>query len=348
MSTLLGLPRKPDETEKNEMARIVMGIGTSHSPLLALEGSRWGERAADDFRNQRLNLSDGRWLSYGELAAEIGNRYGPECTKERFVAKADVCQKALDRIAADLAAASPDVVVIVGDDQDELFSLANMPAVSVFYGDKVVMRAREIHPASPSWAATVAKGYAMDEAYVFRGAPEFALDLIKGLIAHDVDIGAAAKVDDPQVAGFGHAYGFVVQRLFGGRHIPIVPIMLNTYFPPNVPTPARCHDIGRHLRAAIEGSSADLRIAIVASGGLSHFVVDEALDRRVADALVKGDREVLRSVPVGALNAGSSEIRNWIVIGGAMEGIKNQWIEYQPLYRTPAGTGIGVGFGVWS
>ena len=77
-------------------------------------------------------------------------------------------------------------------------------------------------------------------------------------------------------------------------------------------------------------------------------MVDEALDRRVADAMVRGDRDVLRSLPACALNAGSSEIRNWIAMAGAIEGMKNRWLEYQPLYRTPAGTGIGVAFGVWS
>ena len=29
------------------MAKVVMGIGMSHSPLLALEGERWAERGND-------------------------------------------------------------------------------------------------------------------------------------------------------------------------------------------------------------------------------------------------------------------------------------------------------------
>lgn len=330
------------------MARIVLGVGTSHSPLLTLDGARWGERARDDFKNKRLNLSDGRWLPYDDLASEVGNRYASVCTTEHFIAKSRICQDALDRIADDLAAAAPDVVVIIGDDQDELFAPSNMPAISVFYGEKVVMHPREINGTSPTWLQTVAKGYAMDDIYEFLGAPTFALDVIKGLIAHDVDVGVSAKVDDPRTAGFGHAYGFVVQRLFRGRSIPIVPILLNTYFPPNVPTPARCYAIGQRLRSAIERSSADLRVAVVASGGLSHFVVDEKLDRQVADALVQGDGQVLRQLPVTALSSGSSEIRNWIIMSGAIEGMKNNWFEYQPLYRTPAGTGIGVAFGTWN
>ena len=65
----------------------------------------------------------------------------------------------------------------------------------------------------------------------------------------------------------------------------MVPLLLNTYYPPNVPTAARCHDIGRALRRVLDADTSDLRVAIVASGGLSHFVVDEELDRRVMRAL---------------------------------------------------------------
>lgn len=329
------------------MARIVLGMGTSHSPLLTLDGTRWAERADDDRRSRRLNTSDGRWLTYDQLASEVGDRHAAITTAEHFIAKAALCQRALDRLAADLAAAQPDTVVIIGDDQDELFNLANMPAISVFYGERIVMRPRRIDAGSPSWLPTVAKGYAMDQAHAFPGAPAFALDLIEHLIASDVDVGAASRVDEPQRAGFGHACGFVMQRLFGGKPIPVVPILLNTYYPPNVPRPARCHDLGCHLRAAIEQSAAAERVAVIASGGLSHFVVDEALDRQVIDALLSGDRQTLQTLPARALIGGSSEIRNWIALAGATAGLQNQWLEYQPLYRTPAGTGIGVAFGTW-
>lgn len=329
------------------MARIVLGLGTSHSPLLTLEGSRWAERAADDLRSRRLNTSDGRWLTYDQLLAEVGDRHAAVSTAEHFVAKAAICQAALDRLAAELAAAAPDVVVIIGDDQDELFSLSNMPAVSIFYGEQIVTRPRRLDASSPSWLPTVAKGYAMDQAHAFQGAPSFALGLIERLIAADVDVGAAARVDDPTQAGFGHAYGFVVRRLFGGKSIPIVPILLNTYYPPNVPTPARCHDLGRHLKAAIESSPTAERVAVIASGGLSHFVVDEQLDRQVLEALLAGDRQALRTLPPPALIGGSSEIRNWIALAGAIDGLESQWHEYQPLYRTPAGSGIGVAFAAW-
>src|SRR5262245_5390395 len=329
------------------MARIVYALGASHSPMLTLEGKRWSERAADDMRNASLNTSDGRFLTYEQLARENGAPYGDVATEARFLEVEAASQRPLDRIADELAAAVPDVMVIVGDDQQELFSHANMPAVSIFYGAKIVMHPFDITEKSPSWLGAVTKGYAMDAPHSFAGHPELALDLVRGLIERDVDIGVSERVEDPRKAGFGHAYGFLIERLFRGRAIPVVPVLVNTYYPPNQITARRCHDIGRALRAAIEASPLPLKVAVAASGGLSHFVVDDVLDRKVLDALRTNDAATLRAIPQAALNSGSSEIRNWIMVAGMIEGLPHNWSEYFPVRRTPAGAGTGVGFATW-
>jgi hypothetical protein len=132
------------------------------------------------------------------------------------------------------------------------------------------------------------------------------------------------------------------------RKIPIVPVMVNCYYPPNQPRPARCFALGQALRRAIEGASADVRVAIMASGGLSHFVTNEELDLTVLDALRSDDRSALAKIPAKLLNSGSSEIRNWITVGGALGDLRNDFIEYDPVYRTPAGTGCGMAFASWS
>jgi 3-O-methylgallate 3,4-dioxygenase len=51
---------------------------------------------------------------------------------------------------------------------------------------------------------------------------------------------------------------------------------------------------------------------------------------------------------VHLLNAGSSEIRNWIAVSAACTHLKLAWDEYIPVYRTVAGTGCGLGFACWS
>jgi hypothetical protein len=328
------------------MSRIVLGLGTSHSPLLTFDVDTWIEKAADDMV-RRLNLSDGRMITYEQLRTEFGERYTTHAGRENLERQRQQCQRNLDRLADALADAAPDLVVVVGDDQAELFSLTNMPAVSIFYGDKVITHPwGEVDDAMPEWKRSAAVGYGMDKVHIYRGASAAAMRAIEGLIRQGVDIGAASEVADPQRAGFGHAYGFIAERLFRGREYPMLPVLLNTYFRPNVPTAARCYDIGKMLRATLEESGSE-RIAVIASGGLSHFVTDESLDRGVLGAIAAADVAHLRSIPANALRSGSSEILNWILAAGALEHLSADWHDYLPIYRTPAGSGIGMGFMIW-
>lgn len=330
------------------MAQLVFGLATSHTPMLTLESKRWSERAADDQKSKSLNLSDGRYVSYEQLAKENGAPYGEIATEENFLKLEAAAQRALDRISDGLEKAAPDVVIIVGDDQAELFTLSNMPSISIFYGDEILTHERHITEQTPSWVGAVTKGYAMDAVHSFPGHSKFALEMVHGLIEEDVDIGAAAKVEDPYKAGFGHAYGFIIERLFKGRRIPVVPILLNTYYPPNAPTARRCYEIGRKIARIIEKSKSDMRVAVAASGGLSHFVVDEDLDRKVLNAIKEKDAETLKGLSRNELNSGSSEILNWVMVAGTSEKLTNDWSEYYPGRRTPAGTGTGMAFTTWS
>ena len=146
-----------------------------------------------------------------------------------------------------------------------------------------------------------------------------------------------------------HSFGFIYWRLMHNRAaIPTVPVHLNTYFPPNQPTPARCLAIGRAIRRAIESWPADLRVAIIGTGGLSHFVVDEPFDRQFLEALASGDAERIGSLPRAKLHSGNSELRCWMAMAGAVEDKKMRLIDYIPCYRTLAGTGCGMAFASWA
>jgi hypothetical protein len=148
--------------------------------------------------------------------------------------------------------------------------------------------------------------------------------------------------------GEGHAFGFVHTWLMRGDAPPVVPVFMNTYFPPNLPSPRRCYRLGQAIAEAVEAYPGDARVGIIASGGLSHFTVDEALDTTVLRALQDKDATTLQTLPPKKLQGGSSEIRNWICAAGALEALPMRWSDYQPGYRTPAGTGTGLGFALWS
>ena len=328
------------------MAKLVYGAGSSHTPMLTIHSTDWFERAKADYVNPALTTTDGGTLNYQELQDLVGNRYAGEIAPEILEAKSVACQAALDRLADDLEAVAPDVVIIVGDDQEELFGLENTPVVCVYYGDQVKMHS-DPDAELPAWQMTMKTGYAMDAFHEFPCQADLARDIISGMLDHDVDVASSSGVPNPAEAGFGHAFGFIIRRLFKQKVIPVIPVLLNTYYPPSVASAARAFDIGRALRKAVEASPLDLRVAIISSGGLSHFVVDEGFDREIIEAMTSGRSEDLRRIPRHALRSGSSEILNWILGAGAMEGKPVAWSEYIPLYRTAAGTGTGAAFVSW-
>jgi hypothetical protein len=330
------------------MAQVVLGIGTSHSPLLVLGAGDWALRSQDDRRNRALNTLDGRLMSYDALAAERGEPYTAESDPATFPALVQRAEQALDRLAEAIRVARPDVLLVVGDDQGELFGPENMPALSVFCGEELVMRPAEHLEHSPPWATSEFWArYRMDLPHRYPGQPALAEDLIRGLIRQGVDVGAVRRVVDPKQRGFGHAFGFIIERLMGEGAVPMLPVLLNTYFPPNTPTSARCFEIGTKITAALAASPNAARVAVIASGGLSHFLCEEAFDRRFLAALRSRDIDTLAQIPQQALLSGSSEIRNWITVAGMVGHLELDFMEYIPVRRTPLGTGIGLAFVTW-
>jgi 3-O-methylgallate 3,4-dioxygenase len=164
----------------------------------------------------------------------------------------------------------------------------------------------------------------------------------------DADFDLAISKRLPAGEGEGHAMAYVHRHVMDARApVPIVPVFLNTYYPPNQPAPRRCYRLGEAVRRAVETFPGDSRIGVLASGGLSHFLVDEDMDRAILKALADKDSAFLQALPRKKLQAGSSEILNWIAVAGAAEGIDLDWFEYVPGYRTPAGTGTGMSFATW-
>ena len=71
-----------------------------------------------------------------------------------------------------------------------------------------------------------------------------------------------------QDALLGHSFAAVYEWIIADRGIPVVPIFINTYLPP-LPSPRRCHALGKAIADIIKGRPE--RVVIVASGGMSHY-----------------------------------------------------------------------------
>ena len=331
------------------MAKIVLGIGSSHTPQVSSSAPGWGGHAQRDQANPALLDAEGELRSYEELLAAgplpgIEDELAPEVWEAKF----DRAQQAIDVLAKRLAACDPDVVVVVGDDQQELFGKTGNPAIGLFLGEELwdlplseERRARmpaDIRPAQ--WAAHAGT----PDAYPVATARSAAL--AESLTGAGFDVTVLSE--QPEGRSLGHAFTFVRRRLGLSSSTPIVPVFLNTYYPPNVPSPARAFHLGEAIAEAVAGWPGAERVAVVASGGLSHFVVLEELDRAVLDALARHDGEALGQIPRKLLRTGTSEILNWIAAGGALGGLSFELVDYVPGYRSPAGTGCGMAFAAWS
>jgi 3-O-methylgallate 3,4-dioxygenase len=335
------------------MARIVFGAGTSHTPMLNMSAEEWPMfEEVDRFRAHRHK--DGREATYDALLAVAPASLLAEIVPEKHARRHGEAMSSLDRIGKDLADARLDALIVIGDDHKELYLDDNMPSVLVYRGATIPnMPSRTARIGGPDGARRPAWMQHAQAKYYEEGTPRhYPVDaslaeyLIGALIDREFDVSSSNALRDGQ--GEGHAFGFVHRRLMNGEAIPIVPIVLNTYYPPNQPSPRRCYRLGRAIREAIESYPKDLRVGVVASGGLSHFTIDEKLDGEVIRALREKDGEALQGLPREKLNSGSSEIRNWICAGGALEHLELAWLHYCPGYRTPAGTGTGLCFASWS
>jgi 3-O-methylgallate 3,4-dioxygenase len=239
-----------------------------------------------------------------------------------------------------------DCLIVIGDDQHELFQDAMMPALAIYYG-QTIRNAAQHEFSEEAWYKRAQRRRlepVRDAHYPVHAG--LALHLIAGLTEREFDVCALREIAPDQYEG--HAYSYIHRTYLAGRNLPVVPVMLNTYYPPNPVTPKRCVHLGTQLKALIEDFPEDIRVGILASGGLSHFVVDEEIDRGVLKALREKDLDYLAGLDPKRLQAGSSEIRSWIVTAAAATDLDLVWSDYIPAYRTPALTGTGLAFARWS
>jgi len=332
------------------MALLAAAFGTSHSVMLASQLEDWLTRFRDSDPRMPYYDREGRPCRFESLLARAPANAGELITAESITARFNAVQEAMARMKAEIASAKLDALVVVGDDQHEVFRDQNMPAIGVYYGETIRNAGRASAP--PFRAPEQWYRQAQMRRYEDGGDAHYpchsklGLHLIEGLVSREFDVSALSGLDKEQCEG--HAYSFVHRWYLKDAGLPIVPIFLNTYYDPNPPLPKRCVRLGEALNKLIASYPEKIRVGVLASGGLSHFIVDEELDRGVIEALRRKDTGHLASLDPKRLRAGSSEIRNWIVVGAAATDLDLSWGSYTPAYRTAALTGTGLCFARWS
>lgn len=196
----------------------------------------------------------------------------------------------------------------------------------------------------------------LDEEHL--GPPEVWLQVPKKMVPSNAGLAkhiADGLIEQGQQPALSHGmkidHGFmtVYYWLDKTMELPMVPIVVNCTTPPLMTT-RQFHDFGVALGNAIRSYDGLERVALVAGGGLSHFVgeprvgdIDEDFDHWFLDRLGRGDLEEILDLPNDILmeaGNGTGEVRAWIALAGAMGDKPGHVLAYEPVYEWINGMGV--------
>ena len=297
------------------MANLVGCAAMSHAPQLMLNPDYW--HLLNTRQSERLPDKPG-------MEKE---------THEVKWSKWNSCMDAIGKLHAKIDALRPDVLIVVGDDQHENLIDDNMPPFTIFVGGEVEasVSLRYLNQAKSENRTKYRVDAKMSEA------------LVNGLMDEGFDPSYSKKTRYD--GGLGHAFARVLKFLSPQAQHAVVPVMVNTYYPP-APSANRCVNFGQALANVLRRFPGEQRVVIIGSGGLSHTKIDEQLDHAFIQALKQSDLNYMSAMPADILVEGTSEIRNWIVTAAAANR-QGTMIDYLPLYRTTTGVGCAMGFAYW-
>lgn len=237
-----------------------------------------------------------------------------------------------------LAQTKPDALIFIGDDQNENFTPANLPQIAIYIGDDFIAGTRD-----------------RKNGVRYCSDPRLAEAILNGCVEADIDMASVRSFPDNVL--FAHAFGPVLREVDPEARIPVVPIFLNAIHVP-APTPRRCYHLGETLRRCVQENAGAGRIAIYASGGLSHFTggypwdhyhgphthgsISEEFDRWSVTRMLAGEGHAMAEITnQQIIENGEIELRSWITMLGAVGDVKPDLLAYEPLYRGLMGMGVG-------
>ena len=253
----------------------------------------------------------------GEIVAAVGTCHTPYMftrPPDENAAQLDAAAAAMQEVGKVLDETKPDVIVFLGSDHVETFSVTCIPTFAIIAGSRAV-------------AKFAGREYNLP---VHR---EMAEDLLSKLVVqHNFDI---AYSEDAEL---GHAFAVPFEYVIGKRDIPVIPFFTNVYVPP-LPTPRRCAALGHAIAEIIKGRKE--RVALVASGGMSHFpgttkylTPEFDFDRWLVAQFEAGNTDALLNMTGTQLDeVGNTEMLNWATMFGAIGPQEGELIDYIPTWH---------------
>ena len=253
----------------------------------------------------------------GEIVEAVGTCHTPYMftrPPDENPQQLDAAAAAMRELGKVLDETRPDVIVFFGSDHVETFSVTCIPTFAIIAGSRAV-------------AEFAGRRYSLP---VHR---EMAEDLLSKLVVqHEFDI---AYSEDAEL---GHAFAVPFEYVIGKRDIPIIPLFTNVYVPP-LPTPKRCAALGKAIAGIIKGRKE--RVALIASGGMSHFpgtskylTPEFDFDRWLVAQFEAGNTDALLNMTGTQLDeVGNTEMLNWATMFGAIGPEEGELIDYIPTWH---------------
>jgi hypothetical protein len=266
-----------------------------------------------------------------ELVAAVAASHAPLITGAPESAETGQRERVYAGMAAlraELEQARPDALVICSNEHFTNFFLDNFPPFCIGVGE------RHVGPAE-RWLR-IPRG-------TVPGHPALGRWLVEHVLADDFDPAFSEDLC------LDHGVMTVYHLLAPGWGVPLVPIVQNCAVAP-MPSLGRCYRLGAALRRAVEAWPEPARVALVGTGGLSHWVgmpgmgrINVDFDRWFLDRLAAGRAEDLLGLTDGQVEEagnGAHEIRSWLTVAGAVPGRPARVLAYEPV--TAWVTGMGV------
>lgn len=230
-----------------------------------------------------------------------------------------------------VAAAKPDIAVVIFNDHGNSFFLDRVPTFAVGV-------AESYKPVDEGWGPRAVPD--------FPGAPDFAWHFVDKMVERHFDPLVCREIE------VDHGLQVPMELIFGRPDawpVRVLPIWVNTIqFP--IPTPQRCWDLGLVLRESIESWPGDERVLVMGTGGLSHqlqgrragFINTEA-DLAWLDGIARDPepyRTMTREDYVEQFGSEGAELIMWLVMRAAMDADVRLLHKH---YHAPASmTGAGM------
>ena len=255
----------------------------------------------------------------GKIVAAVGTCHTPYMftrPPDENPDQLDQAGRAMNELGKVLDETKPDAILFFGADHVETFSVTCVPSFAIVAGDRAIAKFAGREHNLP----------------IHR---EMAEDILNKLVTeHNFDV---AYSEDAEL---GHAFSIPFEYIIGKRNIPVVPFFTNVYVPP-LPTPRRCEALGQAIAKIVAGRPANERVAIIASGGMSHFPgttkylhPEFDFDRWLVSQMEAGNADALLDMSGTQLDeVGNTEMLSWAVLYGAIGAQQGELIDYIPTWH---------------